>query len=378
MSRHASRFLRAVVFLAALACARAHAAGPAPAPHELVLSTLSPPAVGSAPNTIDLGDARVEDRVTESFRVLNDTGRPLVVTNITASCGCTSASLDRTAIDPRGEAELRMKISTGAAAGLRVVTVSFDGGSATSPAKFTFRVALHVRTVFALPDNDTDISIGQTAISRSPVIRVVTVGKGDARLEWDGLAVESDNPQLSASAQPVSTGEWRVRFSIDPRGRLGPFAGNVTLRALDHGGDTGYTVLRHVSAWITGPVRAAPGSWLIGQAVPGHVAEQSIHILPTGSDDEQAEFLDATASDPKTVEIVKDATRKDRFAIRYKPPATLGRDSGYVDARVSTRHGQYTIRIFYLALVLSPEPPAAGPVPTLAPPKESDGPDASP
>jgi hypothetical protein len=83
-------------------------------------------------------------------------------------------------------------------------------------------------------------------------------------------------------------------------------------------------------------------------------------------------------SNPKAIEAVKDPAHKDRFTIRYKPPEKLGPDSGYVDARVSTLHGTYTIRILYLALVVSPKPVPAGPTPTLAPPKESDDPDGSP
>jgi len=183
---------------------------------------------------------------------------------------------------------------------------------------------------------------------------------------------------LTTSVEPDGAGKWRVRANVNPQRRIGPFAANLTIHVLNDGVNTGYAVTRRVTATFVGPVRAAPSSWLIGQATVAQVAEQTIHILSPGPDGEQVEFLDATVSDSKAVGIVKDATQKDRFTIRYKPPTTLGRDSGYVDARVSTRHGKYTIRIFYLALVVSSDPPPVGPSPTLAPPNESDGSDGSP
>jgi hypothetical protein len=82
-------------------------------------------------------------------------------------------------------------------------------------------------------------------------------------------------------------------LSFDPQRRIGPFAANLIFHTLSGAADTGYSVSRRVSAIITGPVRAAPTSWLIGQASTGKSAEQTIHVISTGPSDEEAELRDA-------------------------------------------------------------------------------------
>jgi Protein of unknown function (DUF1573) len=322
--------------------------------------------------SVDLGSVRAEDEVTYVFDALNDTGKPVVVEKVSASCGCSSAVLSRLSIDPDGVDQLTIKVRTGAFPGLKTVDAWLDGTANGQPVKFDFALAMHVRQVVVFPDSNLEFMIGRRDVTSLPIQYDVPILKGPYPMQWDGLIVEADNPQLTALVVPQGADKWRVRLTIDPLRRIGRFAANLKFHVLNGKIDTGYAVSRRVSAIIAGAVRAAPNSWLIGQGSPGQPVEQSIHVISTGDSDEQAELLDATASNPKTVEIVKNPAEKDRFTIRYKPPQALGPDSGYVDARVSTRHGNYTMRIPYLALVVSPDPQPSAPTPTLAKPKEDD------
>ncbi len=330
-------------------------------------------AVGDQTRTLDLGFVRAEEAVSHVFAVVNDTGSRLAVQKIHASCGCTAASLDRMVLENNDTAELSLKISTGRYAGMKTIKVWLDGISGETPVTYSFAVVLQIQPVISLPNDALDeLELGRVNPDSGHPACEFTATKGQFPLQWDRLKVESDNQQLEATVVSQGSDKWRVGLIVRPNATIGMLAANVKLRAMQGDVDTGYSIVRHVSAIVMGPVRAAPGSWLIGQISPGHDAGKSIRLVPTGDREGHIELLDATPSNSTTTEIVKQPGQKDRFTIRYHPPKTPGPDSGYMDAHVSSGQAIYTMRIPYLALVVPAEPAAPSPAPTLAKPSDDD------
>ena len=67
-----------------------------------------PPAIAVAPAVYEFGVIGPTDVLTREFEVRNDGGRRLEINRISTSCGCTTADVDVTTIEPGGTTTLRV------------------------------------------------------------------------------------------------------------------------------------------------------------------------------------------------------------------------------------------------------------------------------
>lgn len=77
----------------------------------------------------NFGKIKVGEPVTTYFEVTNTSGKPVVIENVIASCGCTTPEWDRAPIPPKGTAKIKV------------------GYNAASPAPFTKDVTIKLAGV---------------------------------------------------------------------------------------------------------------------------------------------------------------------------------------------------------------------------------------
>jgi hypothetical protein len=163
------------------------------------------------------------------FRVVNKTGGPVSITSVRVSCGCTSATVLRSYLNPGEETAVVARMDTSRFTGVRSVTifVQFD-----RPAFDEVRlwVQANARNDFAVsPDS---LAFGQVRRGAAPTaaVQVTFYGHGDARI----VDVRSESNYVRPALREVRRLESEVTYELSsglrPDAPVGKWYTDVWLR----------------------------------------------------------------------------------------------------------------------------------------------------
>lgn len=99
-----------------------------------------------APDSLehDFGEVDGTRALEHVFRVENRGDKPLVITRVHSSCGCTAAMMETSVIDPGGEGKLRVSFNPGSREGTARKTVSIYSND---PVRSVLEIAVRARVV---------------------------------------------------------------------------------------------------------------------------------------------------------------------------------------------------------------------------------------
>jgi hypothetical protein len=156
--------------------------------------------------THDFGVIEQNAKAEFTFRFTNTTAKPLTLLNVRASCGCTTPSWTREAIEPSKEGEIQVAYNTARPGTFqKTVTVTYD--SAAQPVVLTIKgnvIAKPAETVFQYPQ-------GNLAFEQS--------GLNTGTLDSDKEILMTIRVKNSGPKEIVFTGKYEQEgmFEIKPR-----------------------------------------------------------------------------------------------------------------------------------------------------------------
>jgi hypothetical protein len=69
-----------------------------------------PPQIAVEPSSFDWGEIPNDRAITQDFLVKNEGGSPLEILGITTSCGCTTARVEDSTLEPGGQTRLQVTL----------------------------------------------------------------------------------------------------------------------------------------------------------------------------------------------------------------------------------------------------------------------------
>ncbi len=313
--------------------------------------------LGKETQTFDLGVVRAEDRIERTVNVINAVGGPVHIKRVVACCGAAFKSMSQMDLAPGESAVLTLKIRTISDSARHAFSVWFESEVEGKPMTFEVTGILETKPVLefagAQPADGWDaarLDFGPLDLQRTPTEFAIGVTKGGYPTKWNHLTVESDCPLVTPKVESVAENKWRIRCAVDPATPIGLLTANLKIRFFDGDQDANYLLLRQVGGLITGPVRAMPRSWLVGQVVAGEHVDQVVKFISTSGENVAPKVVDAVESGHMSVLSGQNAP--DRVTLRYRADNKLGPDAGETQVRVETSKGTYNVRIPYVALVV--------------------------
>jgi hypothetical protein len=204
------------------------AAEPAPAPVSLDAVTHAPKLVCEKP-VHDFGRAASTQIVTHAYDIRNDGDLTLDIKSVTASCGCTVASVSTQQIPPGGTAQINAALNLIGRQGRQVKAITIQSNDPQQPAFILTLQGDVADTIGATPDRFM-FGVVRPESTLTQVVELVAVDEPGFRI----ITVESSAPQFTASSEIVEEGKrYRIRLVSNGPLPAGVYNGSVVVRT-DH------------------------------------------------------------------------------------------------------------------------------------------------
>jgi hypothetical protein len=153
----------------------------------------------------DFGTVPRGVQLTHTFRLTNAGDRPVRVTGLRVSCGCTTATMPQSEVAPGHAGALLAQMDTRRFEGTKTVTifVTLDRGSGLEEARLAVS-ALSREDFNMSPDG---VAFGPVARGASPAVVVTVAQVGSPGWLITGVSCESNYVQATAKATRRATGE---------------------------------------------------------------------------------------------------------------------------------------------------------------------------
>ncbi|EMS30841.1 hypothetical protein C943_03084 [Mariniradius saccharolyticus AK6] len=100
----------------------------------------------------DFGTIEEGKVVEHLFKFTNDGQAPLVISNITASCGCTSPDWTKTPVKPGEEGFVKVVFNSAAKAGAQAPTVTIQANTSPNVTRLRMKGTVNAKTASAAPN----------------------------------------------------------------------------------------------------------------------------------------------------------------------------------------------------------------------------------
>jgi hypothetical protein len=184
--------------------------------------------------TKDFGSVPRGPTLVHPFRVVNNTGAPVNISNVRVSCGCVSAAPLKTYLRPGEESSVIARMDTTRFTGLKNVTiyVTFDRPSFE---EVRLWVQANGRNDFSVTPDTLAFGTQRRGSSPSASVQVTFFGNGQAQI----TEVKCESNYVQASLQEVRRQDAEVAYDLTARVRPDTPAGrwftDVWLRTNDPG-----------------------------------------------------------------------------------------------------------------------------------------------
>jgi len=221
----------------------------------------SPPAIRFQQAGDDLGVVDPHSEIVVERQVWNVGRRPLEVSRIETSCGCSSATLSRNPIGPGERAILRIVIRPKPGRGPKMVKVDLCSNDPKTPVASLILGYRNRAEIHAEPDFLDFGPVAQSELPRSRKLRWVMPAQGGFSAtdpaSWD---VVTDHPKVIADIpQPKSSGSLPVIVRLEKGLASGPLMAVVRLRR--EGREVAQVPVRAI---VRGDFTAAPSQLDLG------------------------------------------------------------------------------------------------------------------
>jgi hypothetical protein len=156
----------------------------------------------------DFGSVPHGSLQTHNFRLVNNTKQPVNITNVSVSCGCTSASAAKTYLNPGEETAIVARMDTSRFFGVRsvTVTVQFD------------RPAFEEVRLFVQANSRTDFGVSPDALAFGEVKRTETPSVAATVTFYSSTTqitdVKSDSNYVQPSISEVKTADGGKAYQL--------------------------------------------------------------------------------------------------------------------------------------------------------------------
>jgi hypothetical protein len=159
--------------------------------------------------THDFGTVAVAAKTEFEFPIVNNTGRDVHISNVRASCGCTTPIVDEQWIKAGATGKVTARFNTGSFRGKKgaTLTVVFDR---PSYAEVQLRVDGYIRQDMVLHPGAVEFGKVQANDTQERKIAIAYAGRSD----WRITGVESPAPYLSAEVIEKSRNGQRVDYEL--------------------------------------------------------------------------------------------------------------------------------------------------------------------
>jgi hypothetical protein len=370
------------VWILAAAVAAALSAPHAATAQEASSATIAAPAADANPASDTIGALGFDstkvtfpktnegDKVEVLFPFTNNADRPIRVTRVQTSCGCTSAKENQDkVIQPKASDVIKVVFDTTNKPGKNSKTVTvYTDETDKQGYVLTFEGEV-VQEVFAMPRN---VSFGRvpsgTAATRT--VDFITLSNPPAEI----LSVESSDPGIQvtkAETQPYthtdgSPGKITTLTVTlpenykSPGGNYGSLAGTITIKTTDR---KKQQIVVPVSGAIEAPFRLTPPSYMLGRLAPG---EQTSATIVLASLRNQSFTVTSTKFNPPMpnaeITVLPGVTPgTQRLLLNFTAPEEIKMHTATLDIEVTTPDGATEKLTAPLrASVRSADPNAAG------------------
>ena len=175
------------------------------------------------------------------FKYTNKTDKPIRITNVKSSCGCTVPALKKNEVAPGESGEITATFNIGGRTGTQVKTVRVDTDDPTQPSvnlvlKAVIPEAVQVQPTFVW---------WQTGEEGKPKTITVRAGK---EVQMTNIDVTSSNPEFTTTVEKgKAPGEFFIHVQPKDTSRL--LSATLTIKS-------DYPQVLYASARVTGPASA--------------------------------------------------------------------------------------------------------------------------
>ena len=277
----------------------------------------------------------------------------LVIDRIDRSCGCTSASCNRTVVPPGQTFNLDTVLSAQDYPESMSSRITLYGHAGMRRIEAEYELHGDVENVIDFPESGAGyLRIGSWQLNQLPAQSTVMVTRGKYPLDFDGLQAECDSTALSASVEPLTADSWRIHFNVNSAGILGGSGYPVTFKFARQGKTLPESVVKQAFVELLGPVSASPSSLLL-MATHGEHIQRTIIIGRRLSEplEDAPQIVSAVSKSSDVTATWQNDTRQCLMTIDYKAPTTVGPNRGEIIVSVQDQGQSYKLKLSYLALV---------------------------
>lgn len=209
------------------------------------------------------------------FQVSNRSKTPIRIVDVSTSCGCTDATIERSV--PPGEVVRGSAIFHAENVGDRYarITIRWKFHGLESTYVTTIDIRGHVTQLIRCEPEQLDLARNQVGY---PQFGKIHVFRGSERgISWNALAVEAES-QAAVEVSQISSDEWVVSYSRrGERGRLGSWSDTIRLSVQNDGQVVDERWI-NVSGAIDGPFDVEPKSFYFGSIPLGEEVSKTAVI----------------------------------------------------------------------------------------------------
>lgn len=189
---------------------------------------------------IELRPKPGEENAVATFKYTNKGDKPIRITNVKSSCGCTVPALKKNDVAPGESGEITATFNIGNRTGTQVKTVRVDTDDPSQPSANLVLKALIPETLQVQPA----FVYWETGEAVKPKTITVRAGKDVA---VGALSVTSSSPDFSTKVEKRNDGEFLIH--VQPKDTVAQLSATLTIK-------TDLPKPSYASARVTGPSSA--------------------------------------------------------------------------------------------------------------------------
>jgi len=222
----------------------------------------------------DFGTVAVAAKTEFVFPIKNRTNQPIHISNVRASCGCTTPILSQQWIQPGEEGSLTARFNTGSFHGKKGATLTVVIDRPVF-AEVQLRVDGYIRRDMVFNPGAVEFGKLDAGEGGQKTVSVAYAGRGD----WQILGIESPNPLLTAQVQEASRSgqrvDYRINVSLAPNAPVGMLRENLIVKTNDRSMPR---VPLAVTGEVTAALNVAPQTFSVNEMKPGESIKQRLVV----------------------------------------------------------------------------------------------------
>jgi hypothetical protein len=205
---------------------------------------LAQPAIKVSKETHDFGDVTEGKMASYEFEITNTGNQPLIISNVQASCGCTSPHWTREAIMPGKSGVVKATYNSQGRPGIfsKSLTIMSNSNNGNKIVYIKGNVVKKEDRVYTeeqkaksakISIEKTSLKVGKLEINQKGIARIPVTNNGLSPLEIDNVTSPCNCTTFNLSKGAIAPGETGVlEVSIAPR-QKGPFREQLSISSSD-------------------------------------------------------------------------------------------------------------------------------------------------